>query len=80
MWSDGERYPNGLTDGVDGVLVSYDKIYRSQPILAGVIDMIAYRAATLPLAPFTPNAGRFPDGGSSQRFAGDPASEAPASA
>jgi HK97 family phage portal protein len=55
LWSDGERYPNALTDGMDGVLVSYDKIYRSQPILAGVIDMIAYRAATLPLAPFTPN-------------------------
>lgn len=52
MWSDGERYPNGLTDGMDGPLASFDAIYRSQPILAGVIDMIAMRAATLPFAAF----------------------------
>lgn len=52
MWSDGERQPNGLTDGMDGVLASFDAIYRSQPILAGVIDMIAMRAATLPFAAF----------------------------
>jgi HK97 family phage portal protein len=56
MWSDGERYPNAATDGLDGALASFDRIYRSQPILAGVIDMIAYRAATLPLEPFTPKA------------------------
>jgi HK97 family phage portal protein len=52
MWSDGEREPNGLTDGLDGALVSFDRIYRSQPILAGVIDMIAFRAATLPFGAF----------------------------
>ena len=52
MWSDGERYPNGLTDGLDGPLRSFEAIYRSQPILAGVIDMIAMRAATLPFAAF----------------------------
>jgi HK97 family phage portal protein len=56
MWSDGERYPNAATDGLDGALASYDRIYRSQPILAGVIDMIALRAATLPLEAFTPQA------------------------
>jgi HK97 family phage portal protein len=53
MWSDGERYPNNLTDSLDGALASYDYIYRSQPILAGVIDMIAFRAATLPFGAFT---------------------------
>lgn len=53
MWSDGERYPNGLTDGMDGPLRSFDAIYRSQPILAGVIDMIAYRASTLPFGAHT---------------------------
>jgi HK97 family phage portal protein len=53
MWSDGERYPNGLTDNLNGPLASCDRIYRSQPVLAGVIDMIAYRAATLPFAAFT---------------------------
>ena len=58
MWSDGERYPNAATDGLDGALASYDRIYRSQPILAGVIDMIAFRAATLPFEAFTPK----PDG------------------
>ena len=56
MWSDGERFPNAATDGADGVLASFDRIYRSQPILAGVIDMIAFRAATLPFGAFTANA------------------------
>ena len=56
LWSDGERYPNGLTDSLDGALASYEKIYRSQPVLAGVIDMMAYRAASLPFGAFTPNA------------------------
>lgn len=53
MWSDGERMPNAATDGLDGWLVSYEKIYRSQPVLAGVIDLIAYRASTLPFGAFT---------------------------
>jgi HK97 family phage portal protein len=56
MWSDGERYPNALTDGLNGVLTSFDTIYRTQPVLAGVIDMIAFRAASLPFAAFTENA------------------------
>jgi len=62
MWSDGERYPNALTDGLDGPLVSYDRMYRSQPVLAGVIDMIAYRGATLPFGAFEtrPGGGRSP--------------------
>jgi HK97 family phage portal protein len=56
MWSDGERMPNALTDGLDGRLRSFDRIYRSQPVLAGVVDMIAFRAATLPFGAFTANA------------------------
>jgi HK97 family phage portal protein len=56
MWSDGERYPNGLTDRLDGALASFDSLYRSQPVLAGVIDMMAMRAASLPCGPFTQNA------------------------
>jgi HK97 family phage portal protein len=55
MWSDGERFPNALTDSLTGVLASYDAIYRNQPVLAGVVDMMAYRAATLPLGAFTAN-------------------------
>lgn len=53
MWSSGEREPNGLTDSLDGNLVSYEQIYRSQPVLAGVIDKIARRAATLPFGAYT---------------------------
>jgi hypothetical protein len=34
------------------VLRSYEAIYRSQPILAGAVDKIARRAATLPFAPY----------------------------
>jgi hypothetical protein len=40
----------------DGSLASFESIYRSQPVLAGVVDMMAYRAATLPLGAFTANA------------------------
>jgi HK97 family phage portal protein len=53
MWSDGERMPNGLTDSLTGVMTSFDRLYRSQPILAGVIDLIAFRASSLPFAAFT---------------------------
>lgn len=62
MWSNGERYPNGLTDGFDGALVSYDRLYRSQPVLAGAIDKIARRAASLPFGAFDqlPNGSRKP--------------------
>jgi HK97 family phage portal protein len=56
MWSDGERYPNALTDSLNGTLASFEQIYRSQPILAGAIDMIATRAASLPFGAFTANA------------------------
>jgi HK97 family phage portal protein len=56
LWSDGERYPNALTDRLDGHLASYGRIYRSQPVLAGVIDMMATRAATLPFGAFTTTA------------------------
>lgn len=45
MWSDGS------SDNVDpdAVLKSFEAIYRSQPVLAGVIDKLARRMATLPL-------------------------------
>jgi HK97 family phage portal protein len=48
MWSDGERQPNGLTDGLDGHLVSYENIYRSQPVVRTVVDKLSRRIATLP--------------------------------
>ena len=45
MWSD------GTSDNVDSeaYLKSYEAIYRSQPVLAGVVDKLARRIATLPL-------------------------------
>lgn len=46
MWSDGERYPNDLTDS--GVLASYERIYRSQPVVATAVDKLSRRIATLP--------------------------------
>jgi hypothetical protein len=42
---DGERAED--TDG-DGHLVSYEAIYRSQPVVAGVVDKLSRRIATLP--------------------------------
>jgi HK97 family phage portal protein len=51
MWSDGYREPNDLTDA--GVLVSYERIYRSQPAIAAVVDKLARRIATLPFDAYT---------------------------
>lgn len=45
MWSDGERW--GDEDG--RYLKSFDAIYRSQPVIAGVVDKLTRRVATLPL-------------------------------
>jgi HK97 family phage portal protein len=45
MWSDGS---SDNTDP-DAVLKSYEAIYRSQPVLAGIIDKLSRRMATLPL-------------------------------
>jgi len=42
MWSDGERA------GEDRYLRSYSRIYQSQPVVAGVVDKLARRIATLP--------------------------------
>jgi HK97 family phage portal protein len=47
MWS------SGASDDLDAKLKSFEALYRSQPILAGAIDKIARRAATLPFAPYT---------------------------
>ena len=45
MWSDGERWgPDGET-----YLKSFEAIYRSQPVLASVVDKLTRRIATLPL-------------------------------
>jgi HK97 family phage portal protein len=46
MWSSGE------SETAEGELKSYEAIYRSQPILAGAVDKIARRAASLPFAPY----------------------------
>lgn len=45
MWSDGERW--GDEDG--RYLKSYEAIYRSQPVIAGVVDKLTRRTATIPL-------------------------------
>jgi HK97 family phage portal protein len=45
MWSDG----TSDNDIADTYLKSYEAIYRSQPVLAGVVDKLARRLATLPL-------------------------------
>jgi HK97 family phage portal protein len=45
MWSDG----SSDSTASDAYLKSYEAIYRSQPVLAGVIDKLARRIATLPL-------------------------------
>lgn len=45
MWSDGTRY--GDEDG--RYLKSYDAIYRSQPVVAAVVNKLARRIAALPL-------------------------------
>jgi HK97 family phage portal protein len=50
MWSDGERYPNGMTDS--GVLASFEQIYRTQPVVAGAVDKLTRRLATLPFGAF----------------------------
>lgn len=42
MWSDGER------SGDSAHLKSFEGIYRSQPVVAGVVDKLARRIATLP--------------------------------
>jgi HK97 family phage portal protein len=43
MWSNGER------EGEDAYLKSFEAIYRSQPVLSGVVDKLTRRIATLPL-------------------------------
>lgn len=53
MWSDGERYPNALTDS--GALASFEHIYRTQPAVAGSVDKITRRLATLPFGAFREN-------------------------
>jgi HK97 family phage portal protein len=56
LWS------SGASDDTNLNLKSYESLYRSQPVLAGAIDKIARRAATLPFAAHTalPNGSRKP--------------------
>jgi HK97 family phage portal protein len=49
LWSDGERHGTDL----DGRLVSFESIYRSQPVVAAVIDKLSRRIATLPFAGYS---------------------------
>jgi HK97 family phage portal protein len=44
MWSNGEREGDP-----DGHLVSYEGIYRSQPVVGAVVNKLSRRVATLPL-------------------------------
>jgi HK97 family phage portal protein len=50
MWSDGERW------GETGVLVSFEQIYRTQPVVAGVVDKLTRRISTLPFDGYSLNA------------------------
>jgi HK97 family phage portal protein len=54
MWSDGTREGGPAT-----VLKSYEQIYRSQPVVAGVVDKLARRMSTLPFDAYR----RLDDGG-----------------
>jgi HK97 family phage portal protein len=47
MWSDGSSDRES-----DAVLRSYEAIYGSQPVLAGVVDKLTRRVATLPLVAY----------------------------
>jgi HK97 family phage portal protein len=51
LWSNGERAED------DAWLRSYEAIYRSQPVLAGVVDKLTRRIATLPLVAYQKTAG-----------------------
>ena len=61
MWSDGS------SDHVDpdAYLKSYEGVYRSQPVLAGVVDKLTRRIATLPLLAYKsmPDGAREPTTG-----------------
>ena len=49
MWSDG----SSDHDGADGTyLASFESIYRTQPVLAGAVDKLARRIATLPFGSY----------------------------
>lgn len=62
LWSNGERVGDA-----DRFLVSFDAVYRSQPVVATAVDKIARRVATLPFDAFskTANDGRELDQASS---------------
>jgi phage portal protein BeeE len=64
MWSMASGARMALTDGAAGVL-SYERIYRSQPVVATAVDKLTRRIATLPFDAFkrTANDGRELDRG-----------------
>lgn len=53
MWSDG----SSDNADADACLRSFESIYRSQPVLAGVVDKLTRRVATLPLIAYTGKPG-----------------------
>jgi hypothetical protein len=61
LWSNGERA------GDDGTILSFDQVFRSQPVVRTAVDKIAKRIATLPFDAFdrTANDGRELDSSSS---------------
>ena len=52
MWSDG----SSDNEDWDGRLKSFEGVYRSQPVLAGVVDKLTRRVATLPLVAYRTDA------------------------
>lgn len=47
-----DRWTDATEAGEGGYLKSFDAIYRSQPVVAAVVNKIARRVATLPFGPF----------------------------
>jgi HK97 family phage portal protein len=62
MWSDGTRYG----DDDSRYLKSYEQIYRSQPVIAAVVNKLSRRIAALPLDALQRNAD-----GSREKVTGD---------
>lgn len=56
MFGGNSRFPfDGQGPDLDGYLLSYESIYRSQPVVAGVVDKLSHRIATLPVDAYRRN-------------------------
>lgn len=51
QWTDRDPWGDG-----NGALVSYETIYRSQPVISAVVDKLTRRISTLPIGAFTEDA------------------------